>query len=188
MIGKRALELGFTSTVGIIHDGDGQLQPLAERRARSLLRHARHGKEQLRAHQLLPGQHRARQGKPLAMPRRLALPLYLRGRPGALLLAAARLPGQAAGANTPSTTSAANTAPPKAAPRAAPWLACTRSRTSISGAASKTCTSTAVEEQPKAWCRSASVPRCCCAFRVLPITNPVRVTVRIPCNFPAQPI
>ena len=28
MVGKRALELGFTSTVGIIHDGDGQLQPL----------------------------------------------------------------------------------------------------------------------------------------------------------------
>ena len=29
-IGRRALELGFTSTVGIIHDGDGQLQPLRE--------------------------------------------------------------------------------------------------------------------------------------------------------------
>jgi len=29
-IGKRAIELGFTSTVGIIHDGDGQLQPLGE--------------------------------------------------------------------------------------------------------------------------------------------------------------
>jgi MoaA/NifB/PqqE/SkfB family radical SAM enzyme len=29
-IGKRALELGFTSTVGIIHDGEGQLQPLRE--------------------------------------------------------------------------------------------------------------------------------------------------------------
>ena len=29
-IGKRALELGFTSTVGIIHDGDGQLHPLGE--------------------------------------------------------------------------------------------------------------------------------------------------------------
>jgi MoaA/NifB/PqqE/SkfB family radical SAM enzyme len=28
-IGKRAVELGFTSTVGIIHDGTGQLQPLA---------------------------------------------------------------------------------------------------------------------------------------------------------------
>jgi MoaA/NifB/PqqE/SkfB family radical SAM enzyme len=30
-VGKRAMELGFTSTVGIIHDGDGQLRPLAER-------------------------------------------------------------------------------------------------------------------------------------------------------------
>jgi MoaA/NifB/PqqE/SkfB family radical SAM enzyme len=30
VIGKRALELGFTSTVGIIHDGDGQLKPLAD--------------------------------------------------------------------------------------------------------------------------------------------------------------
>jgi len=29
-IGKRALELGFSSTVGIIHDGSGQLQPLSE--------------------------------------------------------------------------------------------------------------------------------------------------------------
>jgi len=30
VVGKRAVELGFTSTVGIIHDGDGQLQPLGE--------------------------------------------------------------------------------------------------------------------------------------------------------------
>jgi len=29
-IGRRALALGFTSTVGIIHDGDGQLRPLAD--------------------------------------------------------------------------------------------------------------------------------------------------------------
>jgi MoaA/NifB/PqqE/SkfB family radical SAM enzyme len=28
VIGKRALALGFTSTIGIIHDGDGQLKPL----------------------------------------------------------------------------------------------------------------------------------------------------------------
>ena len=28
---SRAMELGFTSTVGIIHDGDGQLRPLADR-------------------------------------------------------------------------------------------------------------------------------------------------------------
>jgi MoaA/NifB/PqqE/SkfB family radical SAM enzyme len=31
VIGRRALELGFTSTIGIIHDGDGQLKPLGER-------------------------------------------------------------------------------------------------------------------------------------------------------------
>ena len=29
VVGKRAVALGFTSTVGIIHDGTGQLQPLA---------------------------------------------------------------------------------------------------------------------------------------------------------------
>ncbi|HXY02419.1 MAG TPA: radical SAM protein, partial [Terriglobales bacterium] len=33
-IGKRALELGFSSTVGIIHDGDGQLQPLGSEERR----------------------------------------------------------------------------------------------------------------------------------------------------------
>jgi MoaA/NifB/PqqE/SkfB family radical SAM enzyme len=30
-VGRRAMELGFTSTVGIIHDGDGQLEPLGPR-------------------------------------------------------------------------------------------------------------------------------------------------------------
>jgi MoaA/NifB/PqqE/SkfB family radical SAM enzyme len=29
-VGRRAIELGFTSTVGIIHDGGGQLQPLGD--------------------------------------------------------------------------------------------------------------------------------------------------------------
>jgi hypothetical protein len=29
-IGRRATKLGFSSTIGIIHDGDGQLQPLNE--------------------------------------------------------------------------------------------------------------------------------------------------------------
>ena len=33
-IGKRALELGFESTIGIIHDGSGQLKPLEEDEAR----------------------------------------------------------------------------------------------------------------------------------------------------------
>jgi MoaA/NifB/PqqE/SkfB family radical SAM enzyme len=30
VVGKRAVDLGFTSTVGIIHDGQGQLQPLRD--------------------------------------------------------------------------------------------------------------------------------------------------------------
>ena len=33
-IGKRALELGFSSTIGIIHDGEGQLQPLGDEERR----------------------------------------------------------------------------------------------------------------------------------------------------------
>jgi MoaA/NifB/PqqE/SkfB family radical SAM enzyme len=33
-IGKRAVELGFTSTIGIIHDGSGQLQPLNQEEKR----------------------------------------------------------------------------------------------------------------------------------------------------------
>jgi len=34
VIGRRAVELGFTSTIGIIHDADGQLQPLGEQERR----------------------------------------------------------------------------------------------------------------------------------------------------------
>jgi MoaA/NifB/PqqE/SkfB family radical SAM enzyme len=38
VVGKRALELGFTSTIGIIHDGDGQLKPLKPKE-REVYRH-----------------------------------------------------------------------------------------------------------------------------------------------------
>src|SRR6201994_1810210 len=34
VIGKRALELGFESTIGIIHDGDGQLKPLTKQESK----------------------------------------------------------------------------------------------------------------------------------------------------------
>lgn len=30
VVGRRAVQLGFTTTIGIIHDGDGQLRPLGE--------------------------------------------------------------------------------------------------------------------------------------------------------------
>ena len=34
VIGRRAMELGFSSTIGIIHDGDGQLEPLGDEERR----------------------------------------------------------------------------------------------------------------------------------------------------------
>ena len=96
VVAKRALELGFTSTVGIIHDGGGQLRPLGGAEREVYTPDARHGKSELCANQLFPGQHRARQGKQLALPRRRAILIHLRRRLSALLLAAARLSRQAA--------------------------------------------------------------------------------------------
>ena len=46
-VGRRAMELGFTSTVGIIHDGDGQLRPLAEREREVFLEMKKFEKEYL---------------------------------------------------------------------------------------------------------------------------------------------
>ena len=97
MVGKRALELGFTSTIGIIHDGDGQLRPLGrartggvpgdeERSRRRTSRSFNHFQEYI-AHGT---------AKRLALPGRGALPVCVRRRSGALLLAAARLSRQAA--------------------------------------------------------------------------------------------
>ena len=96
VVGRRARQLGFTSTVGIIHDGDGQLRPLEWRRARSVLQDARHGAQKLLALQLVSEQHRQRQAQRLALPRRRALHLCVRRRIGALLLAAAWLPRRSA--------------------------------------------------------------------------------------------
>ena len=48
-IGRRALELGFESTIGIIHDGDGQLKPLKAGRGGGVLCHAGPQEDELRA-------------------------------------------------------------------------------------------------------------------------------------------
>jgi hypothetical protein len=94
-IGKRALELGFESTIGIIHDGDGQLKPLKPDEARVYFEMSNRRKDQLRAVRQVSGSDCARQAERLALPRGVALPLHLRGRAGALLLATARVPGRA---------------------------------------------------------------------------------------------
>ena len=56
-IGRRALGLGFTSTIGIIHDGSGQLKPLGDARAQGLVGNALVEEEELFAVQSLPGEH-----------------------------------------------------------------------------------------------------------------------------------
>jgi len=48
VIGRRALELGFESTIGIIHDGDGQLK-LSQKTRRAFPRDDRPQEDQLRA-------------------------------------------------------------------------------------------------------------------------------------------
>lgn len=49
VIGRRALELGFSCTVGIIHDGHGQLKPLGERELK-VFREFKHLKQRSFAH------------------------------------------------------------------------------------------------------------------------------------------
>ena len=97
VIGKRALELGFESTIGIIHDGSGQLKPLAPDEAKVYFEMTQPAQDELLALRQIPGGDCARAAQRLALPRRLALPVYLRERVGALLLAAARLSRRAAG-------------------------------------------------------------------------------------------
>src|SRR5579862_2096545 len=67
------------------------------RRAHGLRPDEVDGEEQLHSHQRLPGQYRAGPSQPVALPRRRTLSLHLRGWPGALLLAAARLSWHPAG-------------------------------------------------------------------------------------------
>ena len=97
VIGKRAVELGFTSTIGIIHDGSGQLQPLGDEERR--IYHEMQALEKSSFTRVNAFQDNIAKGpaQRLAMPRRGPLPLYLRKRTGSLLFAAARLSRSSAG-------------------------------------------------------------------------------------------
>ena len=97
MIAHRALELGFTSTVGIIHDHDGQLKPLAPRDQEIFEEIMLLGKRSFsRFNQF---QHNVAMGTRarLEVPGRFALPVHLRRRAGALVLATARISRDSAG-------------------------------------------------------------------------------------------
>ena len=136
-VGKRAIELGFTATVGIIHDGDGQLQPLGEvERAVYLQMRQLEKRNYSRINWFQddiawgrPNDWKCRAGRPI--------PLYLRGRPGPLLLAAARISRQAPGRVQQPMIFAASTSQRSRARRSAPSVACTRSPTSTPGEANR---------------------------------------------------
>ncbi len=107
-VARRALELGFTSTVGILHDGNGQLKPLGQREREIFEEIMSLGK---RSFSRINGfQHNIATGprKQLALPLRLALSLHLRRRPGPLVLAAARLSRHSARGIHRSNTGTAN--------------------------------------------------------------------------------
>ena len=97
-IAHRAVELGFTSTVGIIHDHNGQLKPLGAREQEIFEEIMALGKRSFSRFNEF--QHNVARGTRtrLALPLGLALFVHLRGRAGALVLAAARVSGDSAGA------------------------------------------------------------------------------------------
>ena len=98
VVGRRAVQLGFTSTIGIIHDGDGQLQPLSDVEREVFLKMKHLEKHHYARFNWFQNNIAERQAQRVALPRRSALSLHLRRRLGALLLAAARLSGNTAGA------------------------------------------------------------------------------------------
>ncbi len=90
-ITRRALELGFETTVGIIHDHDGQLDPLKPNERAvydQILKERKPAMFAFAYDNLFHKNLALGQAQRLAMPCRQPLPLYLRTGPGALLLAA----------------------------------------------------------------------------------------------------
>ena len=90
-IARRARELGFSTTVGIIHDGHGSCVTLDERQRRSSSRSSRSGSRRSTTPTTTGSRRTSRTGSRttgIAAPAPLSL--RLRGRPGPLVLAAAR--------------------------------------------------------------------------------------------------
>ena len=87
-----AQRLGFSTSLGIIHDGSGQVKPLDRREARVYRKIRSNGNRSYSPSGLFPGKPGQRQTQRLALPRRSPLHLCLRRRSGPLLFPTARLP------------------------------------------------------------------------------------------------
>ena len=90
IIANRARELGFSSTVGVIHDGDGPEQGPDAARKRGLQRDQEQRLALVRPLELVSGRSGRRRRIRMALPCRCALSLHRRERHRQLVLAAAR--------------------------------------------------------------------------------------------------
>ncbi len=134
VVGRRAVQLGFTSTIGIIHDGEGQLRPLGEVGTRSLPADEGHGRS---------GTTRASTGSRTTSPKASrttgaaapALAISTSARTGWCIIArsSAAIPAYR-WRNIPSLTFGASFSPKKVARRTARSRACIRCRTWTTGA------------------------------------------------------
>ena len=137
----RARASGFSTSIGIIHDGSGRLKPLAPRErvvydevSRRVSKPVAGVEEPVLGYPVVRRQPGRRQAERMALPRRRPLPLRLRERPGPLLLAAARLSGRSARSATRSATSSASSWRRSRARRTARSAACTAPRPWTTGA------------------------------------------------------
>ena len=119
-INTRAQQLGFSTSIGIIHDGSGLLKPLgsAERAVFDAVMNQIDGRRQVFKNlysgiRRVPDESGGRQPKPVGLPRRCALSVYLREGPRALVLAATRHTGSPAGLVYAGRTFSGNSWPPK---------------------------------------------------------------------------
>jgi organic radical activating enzyme len=114
-VARRARELGFISHVGVIHDGRGQVKPLAEREMAVYreLRSRRRGP--LRLASIFQDNLGRGPAQRVELPGRGPLPLRGRERPRPLLLAAARPARPSRWRPTRRRTSSANTPRPRCA-------------------------------------------------------------------------
>ena len=154
-IGKRAVELGFTSTVGIIHDGTGQLRPLDQEAQTVFAEMKKLGNT------VTPASTSSRTTSRSAAPTTgAAVPAhatFMSAKTAWCIIAPsnAGIP-ERRWPTTPRLTFAANFLPRNPALPTAPSPACIRPRWSISGAAPQTLESHANSVPPPSpnWCRS----------------------------------
>jgi hypothetical protein len=125
-VAHRALQLGFTSTVGILHDGNGQLQPLGPREREIFEEIMSLGKRSFtRVNRF---QHNIAAGREARATCTFARTAWCTTARSSAATRAFR------SANTRSSSVAANSSRKKAARRAAPSPACTRSPSWMAGA------------------------------------------------------